>query len=65
MAITVAYGLTIATLVTLVILPLLISVLNDVRRVFGWAWNASAPTAESVEPAVKEMPYEDLEEHHN
>jgi multidrug efflux pump subunit AcrB len=65
MAITVAYGLTIATLVTLVILPLLISALNDARRIFGWAWNASTPTAESVEPAVKEMPYEDLEEHRN
>jgi len=65
MAITVAYGLTIATLVTLVVLPLLISVLNDLRRIFGWAWNASTPSAESVEPAVKELPYEDLEEHRN
>jgi multidrug efflux pump subunit AcrB len=63
MAITVAYGLTIATLVTLVVLPLLIGVLNDLRRIFGWAWNASTPSAESVEPAVKELPYEDLEEH--
>ncbi|MBK6628851.1 MAG: efflux RND transporter permease subunit [Flavobacteriales bacterium] len=63
MAITVAYGLAIATFVTLIVLPLLISALNDARRVLGWAWNAENPSAESVEPAVKELPYEDLEEH--
>jgi multidrug efflux pump subunit AcrB len=63
MAITVAYGLAIATFVTLIVLPVLISALNDARRLLGWAWNAETPSAESVEPAVKELPYEDLEEH--
>lgn len=63
MAITVAYGLAIATFVTLIVLPVLISALNDARRFLGWAWNAQTPTAESVEPAVKELPYEDLDEH--
>jgi len=62
MAITVAYGLAIATFVTLIVLPVLISGLNDARRFLGWAWNAETPSAESVEPAVKEMPYEDLQE---
>jgi multidrug efflux pump subunit AcrB len=62
MAITVAYGLAIATFVTLIVLPVLIAALNEARRALGWAWNAETPTAESVEPAVKELPYENLEE---
>ncbi len=65
MAITVAYGLAIATFVTLIILPLLLAALNDARRLAAWLWNASTPSAESVEPAVNEMPHEDLEEHRN
>ncbi|MBK9274273.1 MAG: efflux RND transporter permease subunit [Flavobacteriales bacterium] len=63
MAITVAYGLAIATFVTLIILPILLAALNEGRRLLGWAWNAEMPDAGSVEPAVKELPYEDLEEH--
>jgi multidrug efflux pump subunit AcrB len=62
MAITVAYGLAIATFVTLIVLPVLIAALNEARRVLGWVWNAELPTPESVEPAVKELPYENLEE---
>lgn len=62
MAITVAYGLAIATFVTLILLPILLASLNEGRRLLGWAWNAKTPSAESVEPAVKELPYEDLEE---
>jgi len=62
MAITVAYGLAIATFVTLIVLPVLIAALNEARRALGWAWNAETPSAESVEPAVKELPYENLEE---
>ena len=62
MAITVAYGLAIATFVTLIVLPTLLASLNEVRRLVGWAWNAETPSPEAVEPAVKELPYEDLEE---
>ena len=62
MAITVAYGLAIATFVTLIVLPVLLAALNETRRLVGWAWDAKMPTAESVEPAVKELPYENLEE---
>jgi Cu/Ag efflux pump CusA len=65
MAITVAYGLAIATFVTLIVLPILIVALNEGRRLAAWAWDARMPSAESVEPAVKELPYEDLEEHRN
>jgi multidrug efflux pump subunit AcrB len=62
MAITVAYGLAIATFVTLFVLPVLIAALNEARRILGWAWNAELPTPEAVEPAVKELPYENLED---
>jgi len=62
MAITVAYGLAIATFVTLIVLPTLLASLNEARRFLGWAWNAETPSPESVEPAVKELPYENLEE---
>jgi hypothetical protein len=62
MAITVAYGLAIATFVTLIVLPTLMAALNESRRLLGWAWNAETPSPESVEPAVKELPYENLEE---
>jgi len=63
MAITVAYGLLLATFVTLVLLPVYITVLNMLRRSIFWLWNARWPSAEEVEPAVQELPYENLEEH--
>ncbi|MBK8500610.1 MAG: efflux RND transporter permease subunit [Flavobacteriales bacterium] len=62
MAVTVAYGLAIATFVTLIVLPTLLAALNELRRMLGWAWNAETPAPEAVEPAVKELPYENLEE---
>jgi multidrug efflux pump subunit AcrB len=62
MAITVAYGLAIATFVTLILLPIYLTVLNAIRRFVHWAWNGAWPTPEEVEPAVKEIPHENLEE---
>ncbi len=62
MAIAVAYGLGIATLTTLFLLPTLLLLLNDVRRGFtfvtngGWyRWKTPVPGPEEVEPAVIEM----------
>ncbi|MBL7964006.1 MAG: efflux RND transporter permease subunit [Flavobacteriales bacterium] len=63
MAITVAYGLAIATFVTLIVLPTLLASLNEARRFIHWAWNGRVPAPEIVEPAVKELPYENLEDH--
>ncbi len=62
MAITVAYGLAIATFVTLIVLPTFLAALNQVRRLRWWVWNAEWPTPEADEPAVKELPYENLED---
>lgn len=62
MAITVAYGLMLATFVTLVVLPTMLTVLNQARRGAFWLWNARPANAEELEPAIKELPYEQLEE---
>lgn len=62
MAITVAYGLAIATFVTLIVLPTLVAALNEARRFIHWGWNDERTSAEDLEPAVKELPYENLEE---
>jgi multidrug efflux pump subunit AcrB len=62
MAVTVAYGLAIATFITLVVLPTLLAVLNQFRRTRWWLWNAEWPAPETDEPAVKELPYENLED---
>ena len=56
MAISVAYGIAIATVLTLIMLPVFLSAWNNVKR-FGWfVWDAGElPSAESVEPAIIEL----------
>ncbi len=58
MAITVAYGLMISTTVTLLVLPVSLILLNDIKyhlpRIFGF----KKLTRESVEPAVREWRFE-------
>lgn len=55
MAISVAYGIAIATVLTLVILPMLLSVLNSVKVYANWLWEGEKPTKEEVEPAIQEL----------
>lgn len=61
MAISVAYGLGIATFITLFVLPTLLLILNPIKRGVVWAWTGEKPTPEAVEPAVREMKYENEE----
>lgn len=61
MAISVAYGLGIATFITLFILPVLLLIINTLKRGAVWLWTGELPTPESVEPAVREMKYENEE----
>ena len=61
MAITIAYGLLIATFITLFLLPVYLVWVNTVKRWAFWAWNARMPEAEAVEPAVKEIPFERMD----
>ncbi|MFT7113504.1 MAG: multidrug efflux pump subunit AcrB [Candidatus Azotimanducaceae bacterium] len=55
MAISIAYGIAIATVLTLIMLPMLLSVSNSISRNMLWMWRGEKPSRESIEPAVKEL----------
>jgi multidrug efflux pump subunit AcrB len=55
MAISIAYGIAIATVLTLVMLPMLLSLGNTVKVYALWLWEGKKPSKESVEPAVEEL----------
>jgi len=55
MAIAVAYGLIISTLSTLILLPVLLSLSNDMRRYWIKLRTGVLPSAEEIESAVKEL----------
>lgn len=62
MAISVAYGIGIATVLTLILLPVFLAAWNDLKRGGYWLWNGGvSPTAEQVEPAIKELEAEKYE----
>jgi multidrug efflux pump subunit AcrB len=58
MAISIAYGIGIATVLTLLILPIYLASVNDLKRFFKWLFSGTWPQARDVERAV-------LEEMHN
>ena len=63
MAISIVYGIIIATVLTLLLLPIFLATVNGIKvtvlwfwRSEEWAfWNTEKPTRESVERAVKEL----------
>ena len=63
MAISIVYGIIIATVLTLLLLPIFLSFVNGVKVYALWFWNSDEwafwntdkPTKESVERAVKEL----------
>jgi multidrug efflux pump subunit AcrB len=58
MAISIAYGLVISTFSTLIILPVLLSLFNNIKR-YTIKWKTGImPSAESIESAVKELEIE-------
>lgn len=59
MAISIAYGITIATVLTLVMLPMLLSFSNTTKVYLSWLWEGEKPSKESVERAVKELKSEE------
>ena len=61
MAISIAYGIAAATVLTLVLLPVLLVALNNSRRFMIYLWEGVKPTSEDVEPAVKELKAENDE----
>ncbi|MEO1652017.1 MAG: efflux RND transporter permease subunit, partial [Bacteroidota bacterium] len=58
MAISLAYGLLVATFVTLLALPVMLIILNQAKILLTWLWEGNKPSPEMVEPAVKEMKVE-------
>jgi multidrug efflux pump subunit AcrB len=53
MAISIAAGVLFATALTLVLIPSMLVVLNDLRRALSWFWHGRRFTREEVEPAGK------------
>jgi len=58
MAATIAYGLGVATVVVLIVLPVFISLSNSFSRFWGWYWNDKKLSPEEVEPAFQELKYD-------
>ena len=63
MAISIAYGIGIATVLTLVMLPMLLQLSNTIKVYFTWLWEGKKPSPEEVERAVKELESEALMAH--
>ena len=55
MAVSIAYGIAIATFLTLVMLPMLLALSNEIKVGGTWLWTGKKPSPEEVEPAVQEL----------
>ena len=63
MAISIAYGIAFATVLTLLLLPLMLKSFNTLKRFIHWIWEGEWVEAEYVERAIKELKSEkDAEE---
>jgi multidrug efflux pump subunit AcrB len=64
MAITVAYGLLLGSLLLMLLLPVTLAATNRIKVMLKWLWEGERPTKEEVEKAVqrlkKEVEYEGL-----
>jgi hypothetical protein len=54
MAISIAYGIGYATLLTLIVLPILLSFNNQLKVWISWLKSGAMPSPESVEQAILE-----------
>jgi len=60
MAIAIAYGLILATLLTLLFLPAFLKITNRIRFIKEWIFSGKELSEEDREPAIKEMEYEKI-----
>ena len=58
MAISIAYGIGIATVLTLLVLPIYLSFVNRVKLYWNWLVTGTWQEAEELERAVKELKHE-------
>jgi len=63
MAISISYGIAIATILTLVMLPLLLSVSNSIKVGIKWLKTGEKVTKEEVERAIIESKFDEDEDH--
>ena len=54
MAISISYGIAFATILTLILLPIFISLNNDLKVIFKWLVSGNYPDKEVVERAIIE-----------
>ena len=55
MAVSIAYGIGFATVLTLIVLPIFLSFGNWVKRQTKWLWTGHDITKEEVERVIKEQ----------
>ena len=60
MAIAIAYGLILATLLTLIFLPAFLKITNKIRYTKEWIFTGKKLNEEEREPSIKEMEYEKI-----
>jgi multidrug efflux pump subunit AcrB len=53
MAVSIAAGVFFSSALTLVLIPSLLIIMNDIRRLIYWMWHGIWPTREEIEPASK------------
>jgi hypothetical protein len=63
MAISISYGIAIATVLTLVMLPLMLSLSNSIKVFIKWLRTGDNIKKEEVERAIIELNYENDELH--
>ena len=59
MAISISFGIAIATVLTLLMLPLLLSISNWIKTKSVWVLTGTEPPRENVERAIKELKEEE------
>ncbi|GAA5221363.1 efflux RND transporter permease subunit [Membranihabitans marinus] len=63
MAISIAYGIGFATVLTLIVLPIYLAFINRIKLFFKWLWTGENVDPVSVERAIKELQYENEDIH--
>jgi len=61
MAVSIAYGITAATILTLVLLPVLLVTLNNAKRTLYYFWEGVWVKPDELEPAIRELRAEEAE----
>ncbi|MFK5857515.1 MAG: efflux RND transporter permease subunit [Bacteroidota bacterium] len=61
MAVSIAYGISAATVLTLVLLPVLLVTLNNFKRALYYVWEGKWVVPETFEPAIRELKAETAE----